>query len=88
MADEVVFRAHDEVPKDWAEKMAWSLFERGKVASPNIIADAFRHARNQALEEAAKVAESIKSYDDLVNKSAGCYTTGQSIAHAIRAMIK
>jgi hypothetical protein len=38
------------------------------------------------LEEAARVAEKTTSYDDNMQKSAGCHTTGQRIAAAIRAM--
>jgi hypothetical protein len=43
-------------------------------------------ARPVIREECARVAESTTSYDDAVQKSAGCYTTGQRIAAAIRAM--
>jgi hypothetical protein len=43
-------------------------------------------ARPMIREECAKVAESTTSYDDVVQKSAGCHTTGQRIAAAIRAM--
>jgi hypothetical protein len=43
-------------------------------------------ARPAIREECARVAEGVTSYDDAVQKSAGCYTTGQRIAAAIRAM--
>jgi Ni2+-binding GTPase involved in maturation of urease and hydrogenase len=43
-------------------------------------------ANDVVLEEAARVAEGTSSYDDNVQKSAGCHTTGQRIAAAIRAM--
>lgn len=36
-------------------------------------------------ERCAKVAETAKSYDDNLQRSAGCATTGQRIAAAIRA---
>lgn len=36
-------------------------------------------------ERCAKVAEDTKSYDDNLQRSAGCATTGQRIAAAIRA---
>jgi len=43
-------------------------------------------ARPAIREECARVAEGVTSYDDVVQKSAGCHTTGQRIAAAIRAM--
>jgi hypothetical protein len=42
--------------------------------------------RNDVLEEAARVAEATWAYDDNLQKSAGCSTTGQRIATAIRAL--
>ena len=37
-------------------------------------------------EEAAKVADATTAYDDNLQKAAGCGTTGQRIAAAIRAL--
>jgi hypothetical protein len=38
------------------------------------------------LEEAAKVADATTAYDDSLQKAAGCGTTGQRTAAAIRAL--
>lgn len=38
------------------------------------------------IERCAKVAESVQSYDDALQKSAGCLTSGQRIAAAIRKL--
>ena len=43
-----------------------------------------RHAA-EVREECAKIAERTKAADDIVQRSAGCATTGQRIAAAIRA---
>jgi hypothetical protein len=43
-------------------------------------------ARPVIREECARVAEGVTSYAFVVQKSAGCYTTGQRIAAKIRAM--
>jgi hypothetical protein len=51
----------------------------------NILRDADA-AIDVALEEAARVAEGTTAYDDAVQKSAGCHTTGQRIAAAIRGL--
>jgi len=45
-----------------------------------------KQARREALEEAARVADATTAFDDNVQKSAGCWTTGQRIAAAIRAL--
>lgn len=42
--------------------------------------------REVVLEEAARVAENARSYDDMLQRSAGCLTSGQRIAQAIRAL--
>ena len=42
--------------------------------------------RADVLEEAARVADATTAFDDNVQKSAGCWTTGQRIAAAIRAL--
>ena len=43
-------------------------------------------ARAEAIEECAKVAEGTKAYDDHLQKSCGCPTTGEYIAQALRAL--
>jgi hypothetical protein len=42
--------------------------------------------RAEALEEAAKAADEATAFDDALQKSAGCWTTGQRIAASIRAL--
>jgi len=42
--------------------------------------------RTDVLEEAARVADSTTAFDDNLQQSAGCWTTGQRIAAAIRAI--
>jgi hypothetical protein len=42
--------------------------------------------RAEVLEEAARVADATTAFDDNLQKSAGCWTTGQRIAAAIRAL--
>lgn len=49
--------------------------------------DAARPAiRREVLEEAAKAADEATAFDDALQKSAGCWTTGQRIAASIRAL--
>lgn len=65
--------------------------------SPQVLADAalptewglaFAAGRAQALREAAQMARATKSYDDNLQKSAGCHTTGERVAAAIEALAK
>jgi hypothetical protein len=42
--------------------------------------------RAETLDEAARVADATTAFDDNLQKSAGCWTTGQRIAAAIRAL--
>lgn len=49
---------------------------------------AFAAGRAQALREAAQMARATKSYDDNLQKSAGCHTTGERVAAAIEALAK
>ena len=55
------------------------------AANPYI--PALEAAVTVALKAAVKVAAGTTSYDDAVQKSAGCRTTGQSIANAISSLI-
>lgn len=52
------------------------------------LSDSYAAGRAQALREAAEVARATKSYDDNLQKSAGCYTTGERIAANIEALAK
>lgn len=42
--------------------------------------------REEVLEEAAKAADEATAFDDALQKSVGCWTTGQRIAASIRAL--
>lgn len=42
--------------------------------------------RAEVLEEAARVADATKAFDDNLQQSAGCWTTGQRVAAAIRGL--
>jgi hypothetical protein len=42
--------------------------------------------RAETLDEVARVADATTAFDDNLQKSAGCWTTGQRIAAAIRAL--
>ncbi len=55
------------------------------MPTPNIAA-AIDLIRADVLEEAARVADATTAFDDNLQKSAGCWTTGQRIAAAIRAL--
>lgn len=55
------------------------------MPTPNIAA-AIDLIRADVLEEAARVADATTAFDDNVQKSAGCWTAGQRIAAAIRAL--
>jgi hypothetical protein len=55
------------------------------MPTPNIAA-AIDLIRADVLEEAARVADATTAFDDNLQQSAGCWTTGQRIAAAIRAL--
>ena len=65
------------------EKADSHAYEYQKTSSWEHLAEA---ALDLALEEAALVADETASYDDILQRSAGCRTTGQRIAAAIRAL--
>lgn len=48
---------------------------------------AFARHREAHMEKAAQIAENYASYDDALQKSAGCMTAGQRIAASIRAAL-
>jgi len=54
--------------------------------TPDTADDIRRQAREEALEEAARLAEKATGYDDIAQRSAGCMTRGEAIAAAIRAL--
>ena len=75
----------------------WASFGYGYEASRDMkeaadriaqLEAAIALARAETLEEAAKVADATTAYDDNLQKAAGCGTTGQRIAAAIRALVK
>ena len=49
-----------------------------------LLSDFFARHAAEVREECAKIAERTKAADDIVQRSAGCATTGQRIAAAIR----
>lgn len=70
----------------WA---AWHSRHGGKLGPGPAFVEAINAAfavcpsRLAGLREAAEVARGSKSYDDNLQKSAGCYTAGERIAAAI-----
>jgi len=52
------------------------------------LAAVYEAGKREGMEEAARLAEGVKSFDDNLQKSAGCLTTGQAIAAAIRAKLE
>lgn len=63
------------------ELESWTGGERRDLDAHTVADNAYE----LAYEDAAKIAEGTKAYDDGLQKSAGCSTTGQRIAAAIRA---
>jgi hypothetical protein len=61
----------DEIKETWAE-----------IVAAHRLAE-----RRRTLEEAAKMAEGTRAYDDLLQKGSGCMTSGQRIAAAIRKLL-
>lgn len=52
------------------------------------LAAAREAGKREGMEEAAQIAERVASFSDNLQKSAGCLTTGQAIAAAIRAKLE
>jgi hypothetical protein len=65
-----------------------SAYEKGNnlQLSTEDLAAAIDLIRAETLDEAARVADATTAFDDNLQKSAGCWTTGQRIAAAIRAL--
>ena len=80
---------------DLVEAVARALWEAnsGAFAENNLSQEGMDALHREAraaiavvIERCAKVAESVQSYDDALQKSAGCLTSGQRIAAAIRKL--
>ena len=72
--------------REAAEGERFILDQSGEYEGDAIadLAAAFARHAAETREECARIAERTTAYDDMVQKSAGCATTGQRIAAAIR----
>ena len=82
---EEVARAIYEEDDPWHKAWPWPDLQSDQAG-----VDQYRRIARAAIavviERCAKVAESVQSYDDALQKSAGCLTSGQRIAAAIRKL--